>query len=253
MYWDPAEDTGATFSCWRDTSKCQWPQCCSASDPRGAVPVVTAPQGWTSIVPAHSAKPGASSEPLALLHAQSCPCRDTHTVPPTSIIPRFPRLWLILAVPSPASPSWGAHTSLLGLWATRGFAIRGSHWFVISLVILFSNIPEEKRDDCSHLSKSSVQVALAKPGINTPIPLSLLCSCPRLGPEQRAIRADNELQRSSGDPDQGSATLRGQESRNTSEKMTHSSGENDAAAPALGSFRTNSIPPSLCCTYVKAG
>lgn len=144
MYWDPAEDTGATFSCWRDTSKCQWPQWCSASDPRGAVPVVTAPQGWTSIVPAHSAKPGASSEPLALLHAQSCPCRDTHTVPPTSILPRFPRLWLILAVPSPASPSWGAHTSPLGLWVTLGFAIRGSHWFVISLVILFSNIPEEK-------------------------------------------------------------------------------------------------------------
>lgn len=24
-YWDPAEDTGATFTCWRDTSKCQWP------------------------------------------------------------------------------------------------------------------------------------------------------------------------------------------------------------------------------------
>lgn len=25
MYWDCAEDTGATFTCWRDTSKCQWP------------------------------------------------------------------------------------------------------------------------------------------------------------------------------------------------------------------------------------
>lgn len=156
---------------------------------------------------------------------------------------------------SPASPSRGVHTSSSGLWVTLGLATPMC-WFVISLVILFSNIPKEKGMTvpiCPKGVSKWLSGVLVKPGINTAIPLSLLCSCPCLGPEQRAIRADNELQRSSGDPDQGSATLPGQESRNTSEKMTHSSGENDAAAPALGSSCTNSIPPSLCCTNAKEG
>lgn len=53
----------------------------------------------------------------------------------------------------------------------------------------------------------SAASTVAKPGINTPIPLpsSVLAASlnrVRYGPEQKAIRADNALQRPVGDPNQ---------------------------------------------------
>lgn len=72
------------------------------------------------------------------------------------------------------------------------------------ICVLFSNTPKEKGmavPICPRGVSKWLSGAPAKPGINTAIPLPLLCSCP-YGAEQTAIRADNELQGSSGDPDQ---------------------------------------------------